>query len=67
MTESTGLKKRGYVSALLIVVAAALIISPAYVSGYLASRGRISVPILALLSLAMFLVGAFLMIRLLRE
>jgi hypothetical protein len=52
---------------LLITVAAVLVISPAYVASYLASRGRLSISIVALLALAMFLVGAFLIIRLLKE
>ena len=52
---------------LLIAVGAVLVISPAYVAGYLASRGRFSVSVIALLSLAMFLVGAFLIVELLKE
>jgi uncharacterized membrane protein len=59
--------KRGLVSVVLVVLAAALIISPAYVGGYLQSHGRLGIGSTALLSLAMFLVGAFLLIRILKE
>jgi hypothetical protein len=60
-------KRRGHLGVLLIAVATALVISPAYVGGYLASRGKLSISLIALLSLAMFLVGAFLIVKLLKE
>ena len=66
MTEQRA-KKRGIVMVVLIVLAAALITAPAYVGGYLQSHGRLGTGSIALLSLAMFLVGAFLLITLLRE
>ena len=67
MTEPIPVKRRGHLAILLITVAAVLIISPAYVAGYLAERGRLSMSIIALLSFAMFLVGAFLIVKLLKE
>jgi hypothetical protein len=67
MKEPMPLKKRGHIDVLLITVAAVLIISPAYVAGYLESRGRFSLSLTAVLSLAMFLVGAFLIVGLLKE
>jgi hypothetical protein len=67
MTEPVPVKKRGHLGALLITVAALLIIFPAYVAEYLTSRGRFSVSVIALLSLAMFLVGAFLLVWLLKD
>lgn len=60
-------KKRGFLDVVMIVVAAALIISPAYVGGYLLSHGKLSISLVALVSLAMFLIGAFMMVKLLRE
>jgi hypothetical protein len=51
----------------MVVVAAALLTSPAYVGGYLLSHGKLSISLVALVSLAMFLIGAFLMVKLLRE
>jgi len=59
--------KRGHLGVLLITVAAILIISPAYIAGYLQSHNRLSISIIALVSLAMFLVGAFLIVYLLKE
>ena len=67
MTEPLPIKKRGHLGVLLITVATVLVISPAYVAGYLASRARVSISLIALLTLAMFLVGAFLTIKLLKE
>ena len=66
MTEQKT-KKRGIVMVVLVVLAAALIIAPAYLGGYLQSHGRLGIGSIALLSLAMFLVGAFLLIILLKE
>ena len=67
MTEAGAGKKRGHLGVLLITIAAILIISPAYVAGYLQEHGHFSISILALMSLAMFLVGAYLIVRLLKE
>jgi len=67
MTQTTSAKKRGHLGVFLITIAAILIISPAYVAGYLVSHGRLSISIAALLSLAMFLIGAFLIIHLLKD
>lgn len=67
MTEPTPVKRRGHLGVLLITIAAVLIISPAYVAGYLQEHGHFSISIIALLSLAMFLVGAFLIVQLLKE
>jgi len=67
MTAPMPVKRRGHLAILLIAVAAILVISPAYVAGYLASKGTLSIPLIALLSLAIFLVGAFLIIQLLKE
>jgi hypothetical protein len=59
--------KRGHLGVLLITIAAILIISPAYIGGYLFKHHRISISVIALMSLAMFLVGAFLIVHLLKE
>jgi len=67
MTEPQPAKKRGFINVVMIVIAAALITSPSYVGGYLLGRGRLSISLVALLSLAMFLVGAYLMLKLLKE
>ena len=67
MAEPTPAKKRGFMNVIGIVVDALPIFTPAYIGGYLSTRGRVSISILAFASLVMFLVGAFLMIKLLRE
>jgi hypothetical protein len=51
----------------LILVAAALIVAPSYVGYYLISRVKLSISIVAIVALAMFLVGAFLIVNLLKE
>lgn len=51
----------------MITVAAVLVISPAYVARYLQSREKLSLAMVGLVSLAMFLVGALLIVRLLKE
>ena len=67
MTEPNPVKKHGHLGVLLITIAALLILSPAYVADYLQSKGRLSISVVSLVALAMFLVGAFLIIWLLKE
>jgi len=67
MKEPMSKNKRGFLDVIMVVVAAALVISPAYVGGYLLSHGKLSISLVAIVSLAMFLVGAFLIVKLLRE
>ena len=51
----------------LAIVAAALIMSPSYLSRILLHRLNIDVSILAVMSLALFLVGVFLLVKVLRD
>jgi hypothetical protein len=71
VAEPVAMKKRGHLEIAKIVLATALVTSPAWVGGYLddrfVNRGRLSISVVALLCLAMFVVGAFLMVRLLKE
>jgi len=67
MTQITPANKRGHLGVLLVTIAAILIIAPAYVAGYSVSHRRLSISLAALLSLGMFLIGAFLIIRILKE
>jgi hypothetical protein len=67
MKEPMSKNKRGFLDVIMVVVAAALVISPAYVGGYLLSHGKLSISLVAIVSLGMFLVGVFLMVKLLRE
>ncbi len=51
----------------LVVVGAALIMSPSYLSRIISHRLSIDFSILAVMSLALFLVGVFLLLRVLRD
>ena len=60
-------RKRGLLDFVLILVAAALIMSPSYVSIIVLHRLNLDISIVALMALAMFLVGVFLLLRVLRD
>jgi len=60
-------KKRGILDAVLALISAALIISPSYVAYELMGRFKVAVSTAAILALAIFLVGAFLLVRLLKD
>ncbi len=60
-------RKRGILDAVLVLAAAALIMSPSYVSLILLHRLNLDISIVALMALAMFLVGVFLLVRVLRD
>jgi len=67
LAEESSRKESGLLRALLVLVAAALVISPSYIAYYLMRHGGLSISIAALVALAMFLVGAFLIVNLLKE
>jgi len=67
MTEPEAGRRHSFLNVVMIVVGAALVISPSYIVGLLLSHGRLSISVAALASLVMFLVGAFILIRFLRE
>jgi hypothetical protein len=60
-------KRRGFRDALLVLVAAALIISPSYLSLILLHRLKLGISFVAVMALALFLVGAFLLVKVVRE
>jgi hypothetical protein len=60
-------KRRGFRDALLVLVAAALIISPSYLSLVLLHRLKLDISVVAVTALALFLVGAFLLVKVVRE
>ena len=60
-------KKRGFLDVLLVLVAAALIMSPSYLSLLLLHRLKVDVSIVAVIALALFLVGAFLLVKIVKE
>ncbi len=67
MAENKVQRKRGLHDVLLAVVAAVLIMSPSYLSRIVIHRLNIDVSILAGMSLALFLVGVFLLLKVLRD
>ena len=60
-------KKRGFRDVLLVLVAAALIMSPSYLSLVLLHRLKLDISLVAVVALALFLVGAFLLVKVVRE
>jgi ABC-type Mn2+/Zn2+ transport system permease subunit len=60
-------RKRGVVDAVLVILGAAMVMLPSYVAYELMNRLKVAVSTAALLALAIFLVGAFVLIRVLRE
>jgi hypothetical protein len=60
-------KKRGFLDVLLVLVAAALVMSPSYLSLVLLHRLKLDISIVAVMALALFLVGAFLLVKIVKE
>jgi hypothetical protein len=60
-------RKRGVRDAVIGLLAAALIIGPSYLASIMESRLKIDISIVAVMSLAIFLVGVFLLVRLLKD
>jgi len=67
LVEQEPEKKRGFRDVLLVLVAAALIMSPSYLSLVLLHRLKLDISIVAVVALALFLVGAFLLVKVVRE
>jgi hypothetical protein len=60
-------RKRGIRDAIVAITSAAMIIAPSFVADILIGRLRVAVSIAAVLSIAIFLVGVFLLVRLLKD
>lgn len=67
MVEQEPEKKRGFRDALLVLVAAALIMSPSYLSLILLHRLKLDISLLAVMALALFLVGVFFLVKIVKE
>ena len=67
MAEQEPGKKRGFLDVLLVLVAAALVMSPSYLSLVLLHRLKLDISIVAVMALALFLVGAFLLVKIVKE
>jgi hypothetical protein len=60
-------RKHGFRDAFLVLIAAALIMSPSYMSLFALNRLKLDVSIVALMALALFLVGAILLVKVVKE
>ena len=65
--QQNGQSKRGMRQVVMAVVAAVLVISPSFLARILLAHTKVSIAIVAIVSLAIFLVGAYLIITLLKE
>ena len=60
-------RKRGLDDAMVALVSVVMIMSPSYLADILMSRLKVPIAAAAVLALAVFLVGIFLLFRLLRD
>ena len=60
-------KQRGVRDALLVVIAAVLMFSPTFVARMVYHRLGADISVIALMALAIFLVGAFMLLKFVRE
>jgi hypothetical protein len=60
-------RKRGIRDVIVAVISAVMILSPSYLAYMLTSRLRVQVSIVAMLSMVVFLIGVFLLVRLLKD
>jgi hypothetical protein len=67
LAEQEPERKRGFRDVLLVLVAAALIMSPSYLSLVMLHRLKLDITIVAVIALALFLVGAFLLVKVVKE
>lgn len=67
LAQKPAQKGRGLLNVALILVAATLTVLPSYIAYYLTRHTKLSISIAAVVALAMFLVGAYLIINLLKE
>jgi hypothetical protein len=67
LAEKPAQKERGPLHVILLLAAAALTVLPSYIVYYLMRHAKLSISIAAIVALAMFLVGAYLIINLLKE
>ena len=67
MTESVPEKKRGVRDALIVLIAAALMMSPSYIGNIALHLLKLGISEVALMALVLFLIGAFLLLKVVRE
>jgi hypothetical protein len=59
-------EKRGIRDVALVLIAAVLIMSPSYLSSIILHRLKLDISVVVLMALAMFLVGVFLVVKVVR-
>ncbi|HUK50460.1 MAG TPA: hypothetical protein VLV18_05445, partial [Terriglobales bacterium] len=59
--------KRGMRHAVTAIVGAALIVSPSFLAKVLMSRAKLGIATVAVVALVLFLIGAYLLVSLLKE
>ncbi len=52
---------------LMVLVAAALIVSPSYLSSVILHRLKLDISVVVIMALALFIVGVFLLVKVLRD
>jgi hypothetical protein len=67
LAQQTLRKKRGVRDVVHGIVAAALVMSPSYVGNIALHRLKLEISVVALVSLALFLVGVFLLLKLVED
>jgi uncharacterized membrane protein (UPF0136 family) len=67
MSEAQKTRKRGSRDALMIIVAAALIMIPSFAGRIAMSRLKLPVSLAAIMSLVLFVVGVFLLLKVLHD
>ncbi len=67
MGETEPGKKRGVKDVVMVLLAAVLIMSPSYLSSIILHRLKLDISVVAVLALALFLVGIFLLVRVVRD
>jgi uncharacterized membrane protein YhiD involved in acid resistance len=67
LAEQEREKKRGFRDVLLVLVAAALVMSPSYLSLIVLHRLKLDISVVAVMALALFLVGVFLLVKVVKE
>jgi ABC-type Mn2+/Zn2+ transport system permease subunit len=60
-------RKRGMRDVVMAILAAAMIVTPSYISYIMTGRFKVEISIAAVFSIIVFLIGVFLLVRLLKD
>jgi len=67
LSEKSESKKRGMIHVTFAVVAVALIMSPSYLADIMLKRLKLPIAAVAVISLALFIIGVYLVVRLVKD